>query len=322
MTADMTTRLPESPQILVVGAGVLGSLYAARLALAGYDVTVSELSEVRRQQIATSGLVVEEIGSNKTDTVHVPVIAGVSADADFDLVIAIIRKTHLDGVIESLAPTKIGTVLFMMSNAEGPSLFAETFGPRAVLGFPGAGGSKEGQLVRYSIPPKFMQQTMLGELDDSKTDRIRSIAEIFRAAGFSVSIPDSLDSWMKSHEAFVSTTGNATYAAGGDGGKLGRDRELLDLNIDAMREIFEAMNKRGIPLTPSYFKLWQRLPKFIIRATFGRFLASSSWQLGTEQLLSMRDEVEMITGELQRFAAAAGVQTPALNKLVERRTTA
>lgn len=317
--ANAHDSLPDRPRILIVGAGVLGTLYAAKLALAGHDVTVTERSPERIREIDADGLIIEQISDGARETVRVPVIATLETGASFDLAVVIARKTHLSSIIDTLAPTAIPNVLFMMSNAEGPAVLVDALGDRALVGFPGAGGGRDGSVVSYSIPPKFMQQTMVAETDDSRTERLRSVRALFESAGFSTATPRSMDAWLKSHEGFVATIGNATYAAGGDGRALAADSTLVRLNIAAIREVYMAMDAARIPLTPRWFRLWQILPIGVIAASYSRFIGSPAWQLGTDQLMSMRDEVETITEELLAFAADAGVPAPALRELVERR---
>lgn len=318
-TQSNRAALPLRPRILIVGAGVLGTVYGAKLALAGHNVTIVELSPKRRAEIHEHGLVIQPLAGGRFETARVPILEHLPSDADFDLAVAIVRKTHMPGVLASLAPTKIGTLLFMVSNAHGAAIFTDAVGSRAVVGFPGAGGTKSREVVRYAIPPKFMQQTMLSESDGARTPRIESIADLFASAGFSPNITHDLDAWLKSHEAFVASTANAIYVAGGDGKLLKRDKAVLRLNIAAIREVYATLDSLRIPVTPTWFRLWQKLPSPIIERAFGSFVGSSAWELGTDQMNSMRDEVELITDELIELGELAGVPTPALRELVARR---
>ncbi|MGO4681263.1 ketopantoate reductase family protein [Microbacterium sp. 2MCAF23] len=311
--------LPPRPRILVIGAGVLGTVYATKLALAGHDVSVAELSRQRREELTEHGLVIEALAGGRRESVRVPVLEKIEPDAEFDVAVAIVRKTHIDSILESLAPTRIRTLLFMVSNADGPQVFIDMVGARAVGGFPGAGGAKHGPVVRYSIPPAFMQRTMLSEVDGVPTNRVRSLARIFKSAGFVPLVISDLDSWLKSHEGFVAATANATYVARGDGKALGRDASLLRLNVQAIREVYATMDALGIPVAPKWFRVWQRLPIPVIVAAFRRFVGSPAWELGTDQMNGMRDEVEVITEELLRLADTANIPTPALDELVRRR---
>jgi len=53
-----------------------------------------------------------------------------------------------------------------------------------------------------------------------------------------------------------------------------------------------------------------------------RFLAHCLPQLGTEQINSMRNEVEVVTEELLDLADSTMIPTPALRELIRRRDAA
>ena len=311
--------LTARPRILVVGAGVLGTVYAAKLSLAGHDVTIIEKSPVRKGQLEEQGLAIRLLDGSKPETVRVPIIDDLDAAADFDLAIVIARKIHLTGILDMLTPTSIPDVLIMMSNAEGPAEIVEALGERAVLGFPGAGGRVVDGVVEYQISPAFMAPTMLGEIDGTTTERVKVLSAIFEGASFHPKITPAIDSWLKSHEAFVASLGNATIIAG-SGAKVAADKELLTLNILAIREVYAAMAAAGLSVEPSWFSLWRRLPLPVIRATYSRFIGSAAWDvLGTDQLHSMRNEIEVVTEELLAFARAQGMDAPSLAELARRR---
>lgn len=316
------TELPDHPRIAIVGAGVLGTIFGAKLAAAGQNVTVVERAASRADVIRQHGLAVEKLDGTDYQSSPVTVVDNLDADSRFDLAIVMARKTHLPGILAMLAPTSIPTILFMVSNADGPDEIAAAVGDRAILGFPGAGGRVANGVVQYSIPPAAMQPTMLGEIDGTKTTRVVDLAKLIDSAGFHTRIAKNMDAWLKSHEAFVAATGNATYIAG-NGAAVAGDRAILDLNILAIREIYAAMDAADLPIEPSWLRLWQRLPLPLIRASYGRFVGSTGWDgLGTEQLHSMRDEVEVITDELIGFARQTSTPTPAFDELVRRRSAA
>lgn len=311
--------MPADPKILVVGAGVLGTVYAAKLSLAGRDVTIVEKSPARRKEIEDRGLSIRLLDGSKPETAVVPVIGELTDDADFDLAIVIARKIHLTSILDMVAPTRIPDVLIMMSNAEGPQEIVDALGDRAVLGFPGAGGRVVDGVVEYQISPAMMQPTMLGEVDGTTSPRVSLLASLFDSVGFHSKISPAIDAWLKSHEAFVAPLGNATIIAK-TGAGVAADKELLTLNILAIREIYAAMSAAGVPVQPAWFSLWRRLPVPVIRATYGRFVASPAWDdLGTDQLHSMRNEIEVVTEELLAFARAHGHDAPSLAELARRR---
>jgi 2-dehydropantoate 2-reductase len=71
-------------KILVYGAGVVGTLYAARLQEAGHQVTVlardSRLADVRRH-----GLVLEDILTGVRSVTHVSIVDRLYAEDSYDI---------------------------------------------------------------------------------------------------------------------------------------------------------------------------------------------------------------------------------------------
>jgi 2-dehydropantoate 2-reductase len=75
-----------------------------------------------------------------------------------------IKKEQVASVLSPLAAnTKIPTLLFLLNNPTGIQRL-QTLDPRCVvLGFPGIGGAKQGDVVRYVLIRQ--QQTTLGEVE-------------------------------------------------------------------------------------------------------------------------------------------------------------
>jgi 2-dehydropantoate 2-reductase len=74
----------EPFRILVIGAGVIGSVYAARLQAAGYPVTL-----LARGQHATalraSGLVLEDASTGQSTTSHLRMVERLVPEESYDL---------------------------------------------------------------------------------------------------------------------------------------------------------------------------------------------------------------------------------------------
>lgn len=92
-----------SPRFVVFGAGVLGSLYAARLAAAGYDVTLIARGR-RLADLREHGLVVEDVGSGERSVRRdVRVLAAIPSDEAFAFCLVLVRKTQLADALPVLA---------------------------------------------------------------------------------------------------------------------------------------------------------------------------------------------------------------------------
>ncbi len=134
--------------ILVYGAGVLGSLYAARLQEAGQHVSLLARGQ-RLQDTREHGIVLEDVLTGQTTTTHVKVVEQLGPDDRYDLAVVVMGKHQVPAIFPRLAANKqIPSVLFLHNNAAGPQAMIEALGrERVLLGFAGAGGKREGHVI-------------------------------------------------------------------------------------------------------------------------------------------------------------------------------
>jgi 2-dehydropantoate 2-reductase len=132
-------------KILVYGAGVLGSFYAARLQEAGNDVSI--LARRRRlTDLREHGIILEDATTGHRTTTRVNIVEHLAPEDAYDLVIVLVPKNHVSEVLPVLAANRhTPNVLFMGNNAAGPGEMIEALGrERVLLGFPGAGAHEKG----------------------------------------------------------------------------------------------------------------------------------------------------------------------------------
>ncbi|NIO06910.1 MAG: alpha/beta hydrolase, partial [Deltaproteobacteria bacterium] len=106
-------------------------------------------------------------------TTHVNVIDYLAPDDAYDLVVVLMRKNQVSAILPILAVNRhTPNVLFMGNNAAGPDEMVEALGrERVLLGFPGAGGYREGHSITFKIASGRQQPTTFGELDGRTTSR-------------------------------------------------------------------------------------------------------------------------------------------------------
>lgn len=71
-------------KIVILGAGVQGTLYGVRLARAGHDVTVIARG-LRAEQLRSQAAVIQHALTGRRDTVQLPVSEMLSSEAQADL---------------------------------------------------------------------------------------------------------------------------------------------------------------------------------------------------------------------------------------------
>ena len=303
-------------KILVYGAGVIGTLYAARLQEAGHRVTIlarnSRLAEVRRH-----GLVLEDVLTGVRSVTHVSIADRLYAEDSYDIALVAVRRDQLSTVMPDLASNRgIPTVLFMLNNPLGSAKLAEALGlDRVLLGFPGAGGDFQGHIVRYAIIAQ--QPTTLGEPDGRQTVRLLALVKALRASGFRTRIETDMDAWLSSHAFFVTSVTGALYLAGGDCYQLSRSRPLLKLMVTAVREGFHAVRTLGRTVRPLPLRLlFMWLPNSVCVYYWRRFLSCPiADHVFGRHARHADSEMRTLASECRQLLNESGLATEALNQL-------
>lgn len=273
----------------------------------------------RYQQITEHGIVVAGARGEQTLVAPVKAVDTLATDAAYDLIIVLVRKTQLSAALPALAANR-GTrnILFMVNNAAGPDEIAAAVGrDRVMLGFPGAGGTREGHIVRAVAVPASVQKTTIGELDGTISARLTEAARAFRDAGFAVAVSTNMDAWLKTHVALVSPIANGFYMAG-DNYRLAKSPQGVRLTVRSIREGMRVLRALGIPLTPGRMRLFEVLPESLLAFFAGRIFAMPFAELVmSKHAFAARDEMIMLADELRQLARRAGVPTPASDELYQ-----
>lgn len=310
-------RSQEPMRILVIGAGVIGSLCAARLSDTGHQVTVLARGQ-RNADLNEHGIVLEDASTGQKTVSRVGVAGRLLPDDEFDLAIVTVRKNQVEGILPLLeANSRIQSVLFMVNNPLGPEQWVRVLGPgRLLLGFPGAGGTREGHVIRYSLVPPAIQLTTFGEIDGSITARLKRIHHAFVRAGIPSAISRNMDAWQKTHVAWVSPFANAIYMAGGDNYALARQPESVGMLVRAIREHFAVLKALGVPVTPAKMNLFKWMPAGILTAALRMYLKTRQCELvATRHANAAKDEMKQLADEFAELARHSGVATPEADRL-------
>jgi 2-dehydropantoate 2-reductase len=256
-------------KLLVYGAGVCGTQFAARMYEAGHDVSLLARGE-RLAALRRHGVQLAEQDGPTVTRIPVPVVG--QPDDGYDLIAVVVRSHQVDAVLESLARVE-GDVLFLHGWAAGAHPLGEVIGPeRVLLGFPAAGGTMDGDVVRYRRTNFLTRRVAMpiGEPDGRTTPRLERIVETFRTAGFNAEAEPRMDAWLRTHAAFTVPLGQAVYAAGGPV-RLAGDSEAVRGMLRAVRHNLDAM---ATPPVPRAFAALRTLPEGLLVAMFRRFLRS------------------------------------------------
>jgi 2-dehydropantoate 2-reductase len=252
--------------ILVVGAGVIGTVYGAHLGAVDHRISVVAHGE-RTAAIAVRGLRARDITSGVETQTPAAVVTS-AAELDVDVVLVALRRDHLHGAAAALAGlTSHALVLFMGNNPAGRSGLPSASGAQVALGFPGVGGTMCDDVVSYYT---IAQQPTAIEASDSP--RLAALADALTSRGLPVQRVSDMDGWLAYHAVFVAAISAGLYRCGTDPRRLADDRATLKLTCAAISEGFRALHAgrvRGRPrnlavlhnrwLTPIAIGYWARV---------------------------------------------------------------
>ncbi|MBU1081490.1 MAG: hypothetical protein KKB59_13485 [Spirochaetes bacterium] len=305
-------------RICVFGAGVIGSLYAGRLAAAGHELTVVARGD-RLASIEREGIVLEDEPSGERLAVRVEAAPGLDPERSWDVVIVALRKDQLSSALPELAANRVTPrFVSMINSADGSRSLAAAVGEaRLSLGFPGAGGSRrQDGTVLYRIVSGAVQKTTFGELRGPPGPAVLELAAAAGRAGFPVALSGRMDAWQKTHVAMVSPLANAVYASSGDLPALSRDRAILGLTIDAVREGMAVLRSLGIEPEPRRLERVFSTPKALLSPVLAALLRTR-WAdtVIARHALSARAEMRMLAEEFLGLADSSPVEAGALRRL-------
>ncbi len=303
-------------KILVYGAGNIGCLYAALLQESGQEVAILARGK-RLQDIREQGIRLGEFGSDKRSTTQVRTVQRLEANDAYDLILVILPRNHVAEVLPMLAANPATpSVMFFGNNAAGAEAMIQALGrERVLLGFPGAAAQVTGDSIRYIILSKREQPTTIGELDGSRSPRIKAIADAFRLARFPLSICTNMDAWLKTHAAEILPTACALYMTDGNLRRLACARDVQTLMLRGILEGYKVLTALHIPITPKNHRIIRWLPKPLLLWLTRRMINSETSNIKIGHALAARKEMQVVAEEFRALVQQAAVGTPAIDTL-------
>lgn len=302
--------------ILIYGAGVIGSVYAARLKATGHNVSLLARGQ-RAVSLRAHGIQLEDASTGRRTTTQVSVVEDLAPTDRYDVVIVTVRLDQLPSVLPILAANRqVPTLLFLLSNPAGLRQCEELDPQRIVSGFPAVGGVRKGDVVHYiahrPVP------TMLGEVDGRVTPRLRQLAAVFKQAGFPVKLSPDMQAWLKTHAIMDMGIIIVVVIMTGGSAQLARSRRNVVLLVQAIREGLLALRALGTPLTPFYLTalfLWS--PRWLTVIFFQSLLRTRLSVLGIDAHLGDdMEEIRQVAREIMAQLRSSPLATPTLNRLM------
>ena len=300
----------------MLGAGVIGSVYAGKLLQAGHEVVLLARGP-RLVDLQTQGLILEDAQSGNRSVLPVPSVSEPEADDRFDLVLVSVRAEQLVSTLPVLTGLTDGSdVLFFGNTASRQAELTAALGERAVFGFPAAGGTRDGPVVRYVLISQ--QKTMLGEPDGTTSPRVRHLQSVLNEAGFPTLISANIEDWLMAHAAFVVPIAFALYRVGVNPARLAADPASMRLMVLATRQAFTALRAHGNDEIPTNLRILYRLPTRVVIGYWRRVLNSPRGELWfAAHSRAAPEEMRDLADKLQETLLHTGHPTPDLKRLLD-----
>lgn len=257
----------RKPRLLIMGAGVIGSLYALRFKQ--YDVDVTLLARGQRlQELRQNGLRYNEKGTVKT--MQMQVIERLNDDDLYDFVFVAVRYDQILPALEALKNNNSPNIV-TLTNTVGYDDWTAIVGERLLPGFPGGGGDiKDGVLHAAFVAA--VQGTIIGEMDGAKSERLLKLTQILKAAKLKVELPDNILAFHMSHAAFVAPNKNFYTADGMVDLKTAQSRKILHKVADDVKRNVALLKRMGIPIADPKTRIVGGLSRGLIALMFRMML--------------------------------------------------
>ncbi len=287
--------------ILIVGAGAMGSLLGARFSNSSASISLFSTDRKHMEAIRRDGLVIEELDGTAR---NYPLVAYYNPDElprDPDLALVMV-KTYAtqDAVSVVHGICSPSTVFLTLQNGIGNwERIAEISGRNAVL----AGSTAQGATL---LGPGLIRHggngpTYIGEPDGPISERVRGIVEIFRESGLKTEPTDDVERliWEK---LIVNVGINAiTGLTGIRNGFIAEMQEATELCGAAVEEAIAVARAKGFEIG---LDMVQRVIG-VAKAT-----ARNRSSMGQDVDKKKRTEIDAINGAVVRFGKEAGIATP------------
>jgi 2-dehydropantoate 2-reductase len=294
-------------KLLIVGSGVIGTVYGAHIAAAGHQVSVLRHGP-RTGEVATGGMRARDVLSGGRVAVATDVVP--DASGDYDVVLVAVRRDQLAAACAELTVLAgKPAVVFFGNNPAGLAAVPGDLPGDAYLGFPGVGGVIAGGTADYV---RIRQQPTA--LQRSPDLRLAALESTLSSRGFAIQRVADMDGWLAYHAAFVACVAAALYRCGTDPARLAADRPLLTLMCQAITGAFAGLRGQGTQGIPRNLAVLHRP---LLRAVAVRYWTRTMRSPMGELCFaahSRHTEAEMRA--LGRDMAARIISSPALTELL------
>ncbi|MFD3157329.1 ketopantoate reductase family protein [Haloimpatiens sp. FM7330] len=274
-------------KILIIGTGVIGSVYGWQLFESGNDVT-HFVRKGKKQMIEKQGIHIRcldmRVGEkNHKEVLYKPkIVEDIYEDANYDLIIVPVKANQLSSILPIISKTNNNSDILILQNIwienikEIESYLIESkvfFGQPHIMG-----GGKDEDSIYCTIFGSKDAPTMLGQKDGKITHRLLKVAEVMNQAKLNPKVSKNMLTWLYTHYA-ESVGLLAGVMKAGSGEKYVKQDDFIKLSILIVREGYKVCRAVGIPIWKAFPQVLYYLPISLLLPQLKKMFSSKETQL-------------------------------------------
>ena len=288
----------DTMKILVIGIGVIGSIYGYVFSKAGHTVTHYLRKDSKKNNIHTLNVHIldgrgHKKGLSYTDSYSIEH----ATEKEYDFIFIAVPSGKLASVIEELNREHItGTLLIACGIWEDKNYLEKLLGNRPyVLGYPVAGGNLEGETLNACLFDHFMLESKAKTTIDNYDDLVK----LFSDCHIALEHPYDMLEWIWLHLAInagvisVASTTMENYSNNAQtteaAEKLMQSAKLLKQAVKSVRETVKIVASRGVVLKHYNNELLPyKLPTFLSAPLMKRMFANN---ILTQKIMTLHNNL-------------------------------
>lgn len=296
-------------KVLIIGAGITGCFTAARLMQKGVDISVLARGD-KAARLERDGLHMRDGITGETATVRLNIVRRPVAET-FNVAMVCVQALHQ----QSLMPLLLElpgrpTVWYLGNTTQGYATAIEQLGRSRVLGgFPGVGGTWEGEVLVYADREKPtgkpFDRLILGEAHPDAAAAAAAVQNHLQRVTMNIERYVPIMAWHWSHIAMIVPLAGAVYHHGQDLDAVVSDRALLKQAMRATAQGLTAIRRAGYPILPRTLNVMRWIPAALGAGKIASLLQSDFGRIALAgHAATARDEMHSFAADLLALAGA------------------
>lgn len=303
----------------VLGAGVIGSIFAHALVNGGHQVTAIARGR-RLADIQKHGLRLQTWGSKAVSSVDIDAVDHLEVETAFDVLLVCVQSHQIEAVLPVLKGSRARCIVFCCNQFGNTAEIAHQVGrDRTLWLFPAALGEIVDGVVHARVLSSLesaIQVNTLGVADSAANHHIETVRQLWKSIGLPLAVTKHLDAWLQTHTAFMLPIMWSGLSA--PNRKAFKPDLTLSRHVSAaVKELLALVRGSDAGLAPWNMKVVSLTPDWMIALVYRLTMATP---MGVNALYGHvehgRDEMVHMLAAIRKEAASQNRELVALERLI------